>query len=235
MNRFTFVSALIASFLLTELPQTQSWAQTQMAHQTSSKPPTNSSRNAALSDAASINEDLIGFALEGNAEKVTEKVTAMRKVIPALRSLLDASTLESLTRQFADMEQASTRNDVLGVALASVEVYRFLENATDPASRPAPLEVAMLDYSGFKLSILSRKEVTDWQAVAVTAKDSDAAWVILTKRVQEASLRNLVAAIQDGLRNYVERKDVDGARFAAKMQIEVVDVLEDYFKRSRKK
>ncbi len=235
MGKFTFIGTLIVSFLLTELPQTQSRAQPQIAQQNTSGSAKNSSRNAALSDAASINEDLIGLALEGKAEKVAEKVTAMRKMIPALRSLLDASTLESVTRQLSDMEQASAKNDVLAVALASVEAYRFLENAMDPASRPAPLEVAMLDYSGFKLSILSRKEVTDWQAVAVTAKDSDAAWMILTKKVQETSLRNLVAAIQDGLRNSVERKEINGVGFAAKMQLEVVDVLEDYFKRGRKK
>jgi pyruvate/oxaloacetate carboxyltransferase len=92
----------------------------------------------------------------------------MRKIIPALRSLTDASTLENVTRQVSNMEQATTKGDVLEVALASVEAYRFLENAMDPASRSAPLEVAMLDYSGFKLSILSKKEVTDWQSLDVS-------------------------------------------------------------------
>jgi hypothetical protein len=35
-DKFTFISTLIVSFLLTELPQTQSWARPQIAQQTAS-------------------------------------------------------------------------------------------------------------------------------------------------------------------------------------------------------
>jgi hypothetical protein len=39
----------------------------------------------------------------------------------------------------------------------------------------------------------------------------------------------LVRAIQSGLKA-VERKEFNGVKFAAKMQLEVVDVLEQHFK-----
>src|SRR6202521_751406 len=70
------------------------------------------SRNAKLTDAASINEDLIGFSVEGKADRVAEKVAAMRKAPPTLRPLLDVSAFETLGRQLTEMEQASSKSDV---------------------------------------------------------------------------------------------------------------------------
>jgi len=132
------------------------------------------------------------------------------------------------------MEQASSKSDIFGTALAAVEAYRAIENAMDVARRPSPIEVAMLDYSGFKLSILAATQDTDWATIAATATESDSSWSALDKRVKDASIRNLVQAIQDGLKGAVERKDIHGVKFAAKLQLEVVDVLEQYFQRGPK-
>jgi hypothetical protein len=195
---------------------------------------TEATRTSTLTDAASINEDLIGFALEGKVDKVAEKVAMMRDAHPTLRPLLDDTTFDALGRQVTDMEQASSKNDVLGTALVAVEVYRTIENAMGAAHRASPIEVAMMDYSGFKLSILAALPALDWATIATTAKEADRSWSALVKQVQDVSIRNLVGAVQDGLRSALERKDVHGVTFAAKMQLEVVDVLEQYFKRAQK-
>src|SRR5258705_5389239 len=104
----------------------------------------------------------------------------------------------------------------------------------DGGHRASPIEVAMMDYSGFKLSILVTLPAPDWATIATTAKEADRSWSALVKQVQDVSIRNLVGAVQDGLRSAVERKDVHGVTFAAKMQLEVVDVLEQYLKRAQK-
>ena len=57
----------------------------------------------------------------------------------------------------------------------------------------------------------------------------DGTWPALDKSVKDASIRNLVQAIQDGLKGAVERKDIHGVKFATKLQLDVVDVLEQYF------
>ena len=173
-----------------------------------------SHRNTTLGDAASMNEDLIEFALAGNADKVAEKVAAMQKALSTLRPLLDEKTFEVLTRRTANMKETSSKNGILDTAL----------------ERTAPVEVAMLDYSGFKLSILAAVPTVDWAMIDSTAKESDKFWSILVKNVQDKSMRNLVVSIQDGLRGAVERKEIGTVKFAAKMQLEVVDVLEQYFK-----
>ena len=85
----------------------------------------------------------------------------------------------------------------------------------------------MLDYSGFKLSILAAGPTADWAAIGATAKDSDSNWSALAKNVRDSGIRDLAAAIQDGLRSAVARKDIEGVKFAAKLQLGIVDVLED--------
>jgi hypothetical protein len=60
---------------------------------------------------------------------------------------------------------------------------------------------------------------------------TDGSWKVMEKWIKDGSIRNSVPAIQDGPRSAVERKDVHGLKFAAKMQLEAVDVLEQYFKR----
>lgn len=69
----------------------------------------------------------------------------------------------------------------------------------DNARRLSPIEVAMLGYSGFKLTILAATPRTDWAAIVATAKGSDGSGSVLGKNVKDASIRNLVQAIQDGL------------------------------------
>ena len=225
-------SALVLSTALAQSHQTGPTATVKLAQKTSPAPSKDATRNVKLADAASINEDLIGFALEGKAGQVVEKVTAMRKALPTLRPLLSGSAFEALGRQLTEMEQASSKSDVFGTALVAVETYRVIENAMDTASRPSPIEVSMLDYSGFKLSILASTQHTDWSTIAATANDSDGSWSTPGKSVKDTSLRNLVQAVQNGLRGAVERQDVHGVKFAAKMQLEVVDVLEQYFQRN---
>jgi hypothetical protein len=234
MLKLTMTAAVVSALILlparAQARQLDSTTTLQLAQKTPSEPAREGIRNQKLADAASINEDLIGFALEGKADKVAEQVAAMRKAHATLRPLLDHTAFETLTGQIIDMEQASSKKDALGTALVAVETYRIIENAMDAAHRPSPIEVAMIDYSGFKLSILAAVQAADWPTISATAKDSDGSWSALGKRVQDASIRNLVGAIQVGLRDAVERKDINGVRFAAKMQLEVVDVLEQYFK-----
>jgi hypothetical protein len=228
-------AAITATMVLPCLAQTPgSSTRLRLAQTTATGSVKDANRNAKLADAASIAEDLIDLALDGKADKVAEKVSAMRKALATLRPLIADDGFATVEGQVTEMEQASAKNDAVGAALAAVEAYRIIEKATDAARGPVPLEVAMIDYAGFKLSLLVARPEPDWTAVAVTAREADGNWAALAKKIQDASLRDLGSAIQDGLRGAVERKDINGVKFAAKMQLGVVDVLEGYFKRIHK-
>ena len=237
MLKSTLLAATITALMLSTAAAQSSPAGDRMrlAQNTQSNSDKDNSRDATLADAASINEDLIGFALDAKADRVAEKVVEMRKALYNLRPLLNERLFETVGHQVADMERASAKEDLLGTALAAVETFRVIENAKGDANRPEPVEVALLDYSGFKLSILLAAHAVDWATVDSTAKESDTTWMALAKNIQEISIRNLVGTIQNGLRAAVARKDINGAKFAAKMQLEVVDTLEDYFKRVKER
>lgn len=228
MFKFTAPAVVITAMIL--LPQAQSASNLLLAQKTPASAVKDANRSAKLADAASIAEDLIDFALDGKAGNVAERVAAMRKILPTLRPLLSDRDVKTLERQVTEMEQASTKSDVLGTALAAVEAYRTIESAADTGRGPVPMEVAMIDYSGFKLSILAAMPTADWPAITAAAGEAEGFWAGLAKKIQDTSIRNLGGAIHVGLKGAVERKDINGVKFAAKVQLEVVDVLEQYFK-----
>jgi len=228
MFKFTAIIACI-----TVLALTPALAQTAVLPPGEKAPPAPSGqtkRNAVLSDAASITEDLIGFALDGQTAKVAAKVSSLRQALVTLRPLLDDQTYEVLERRTTAMEKAVAGKDALGAALVAVEAYRIIENAMDAAGRTAPVEVAMLDYAGFKLSVLAAGKRPNWARITATAKESGEFWSALGKTVSDKSMHNLIAAIQEGLNSAVARKDINSVKFAAKVLLEAVDVLEQYFR-----
>ena len=224
------VMAIVLSPAQGQTTKTEPTAAPQSNLNASAKPKEQSDRNALLADAASINEDLIGFALDGETAKVADKVLAMRGALPALRPLLDDGTFEVLTRHASAMERALAKKNVLASALAAVEAYRTIENAIEASSRSAPIGVAMLDYSGFKLSLLAATREPDWARIRAGVKELREFWSALVGSIEDKRMRNLFTVIQDGLKSAAERKAINGVKFAAKVQLEAVDVLEQYFK-----
>ena len=114
------LSALMVSTTLVQAQHSAPKGVGRLAQKTSPTANSAATRNATLTDTASINEDLIGFALAAKTDEVADKVAAMRKALPALRQLFDISRFETLGRQVTEMEQASSRSDLLGTALVAV-------------------------------------------------------------------------------------------------------------------
>ena len=70
----------------------------------------------------------------------------------------------------------------------------------------------------------------DDDILELAARQAKLRGVSLGKTVSDKSMRNLIGAIQEGLDRAVARKDINGVKFAAKVLLEAVDVLEQYFK-----
>src|SRR4030088_1879372 len=88
------IAALVLSTAIAQSHQSEPMTPAKLAQKTS-PPSKEADRNAKLADAASINEDLICFSLEGKADKVAEKVVALREALPALRPILNARSFET--------------------------------------------------------------------------------------------------------------------------------------------
>ena len=178
---------------------------------------------------ASLNEDLVDYALAGDANRMAKSLQAITKAVPQLKAVLAKPAFSQLTTQLAAQQSAVKQGNTTLVALASIEMYRILENAIDPSLRTVPAEISMLDYSGFKIVTLARAPTTDWTAVHAVVGDMNHNWQALSPRIKETALKGLVNSIKSGVEEAVDRKDTHYLAFAGKMLLDTVDLLEGQF------
>jgi hypothetical protein len=186
-------------------------------------------RHKLLLDVASVNRDLIDFALDGKSAKVAEKVAAMRKTLPTLRAALGVEAFEDITGHVARLEQDAAGNDLITAALDAAEAYRTVEEAVDAAMRPAPLEVALLDYSGLKLNVLAASPTPDWPAIAAASREAVGFWARVEDKVNDAALQRTFARLHDDFQAAVALRNIQAVKRATKMQVDAVVVLKKHF------
>lgn len=115
-------------------------------------------------------------------------------------------------------------------ALASVEIYRVLQEAIAPGDRMTPLEVSLLDYSGFKIKTLAVTRVTDWSAIDAAITEMGGFWQKVAPSIKDKGLRNLMISITDGLADAASRKNTAYLSFGAQMLLDSVDLVEGQLK-----
>jgi hypothetical protein len=186
-------------------------------------------RQKLLDDFASLNENLVEFALDGNTAKINETTTAIEASLPKLRPVLPATTLTAIESQMRDQKTAVKAGNRLGIALASVELYRLAQEAIDPHSRAVPVQVALLDYAGFKILALAKGNPVDWASISATGKDAVSSWRQLEARISSVALRTMIGSIMTGLVDAPAVKDAAYTAFAARMLLDSVDLLEGQF------
>jgi hypothetical protein len=146
-----------------------------------------------------------------------------------LRSHVHEATYQGVGDDIAGIEAALGQGDMTGVELAAVEAYRELEQEMNVVDRVAPIEVSMLDYSGFKLSALAKAKTLDWAAIQVAANEAKGFWSELQPNVTKGGLKDLMNTIHAGLEEAVQRQNVAQLAFAAKLNLDAVDLLEGHF------
>lgn len=182
-----------------------------------------------LDDTASLNENLVEFALDGTIAEMVETATRVEAAFPKLRGVVEARTLAAIEERGREQRAAVKAGDRTGTALASVELYRLLQEAMNPQTRVTPVQVSLLDYSGFKLLALTRAKAVEWRRVDAAANEAGAFWKQVQGRVGSTALRNLVDAIMTGLGESSAAREPAFTAFAAKMLLESVDLLEGQF------
>jgi hypothetical protein len=115
------------------------------------------------------------------------------------------------------------------MAIQSVEAYRLLQESIDHSGQPVPVEVPLLDYAGFKLNALLLSVRPDWILVAKTTQEASTWWTAIRPQITDKSLRDAMDHTVDGIKDAAARKDPKLLRFAAKMDLILVDGLETFF------
>ncbi len=186
-------------------------------------------RQKLLDDVASLNENLVEFALEGNSAKITETAKAIEVSLSKLRTALPATTFTAVESRVRDQGTAIRTGNRTAVALASVEIYRQLQEAMNPNARPVPVQVPLLDYAGFKILALAKGDAVNWTSIDATVKEAASFWKQVEARIGSVALRNMIGSIMTGLVDGAAMKNSTYTAFAAKMLLESVDLLEGQF------
>jgi hypothetical protein len=186
-------------------------------------------RQKLLDDVASLNEDLVEFALDGNAVKIGETANAIEASMPKLRAAVPAATFTAIESRVREQRTGVKTGNGTATALASVELYRLLQEAIDPRSRTVPVQVALLDYAGFKILALAKGGAVPWASIDATVKEAASFWKPVEPRIGSVALRNMMGSIMTGLVDASAAKNPAYAAFAAKTLLESVDLLEGQF------
>lgn len=178
---------------------------------------------AQIDSAISANEDFAEAALAGDKTAAGEALSAIHgefaKIKPAL------AKPDAIETQIQLVEKAWTSGDAPLAALTAVEVYRLLITAFENRL-PTSMDVAMLDYSGFRLHGLLAATPIDWNAVAATVAETNGNWLSAKSRVRDKGLSDLVGNVEMGVTNAAAARDSAWLHSGAQIQLDAVDLLE---------
>jgi hypothetical protein len=146
--------------------------------------------------------------------------TNAKRVLP---SPLDAN----IDRQAAAIEASRQSGDRSGLALASVETYRRLVEAQDPAVLQVPVAVSLLDYAGFRYDALAQARVVDWKAMDEAARFAGDQWQSLAPTMRSKALPGVMTESIRGMSVAAKRRDPVLARSAAATELALVDLIEE--------
>ena len=187
------------------------------------------SRNNRLFEAISPYEDLTEYALADDAFEVEKSIQPLRDSAVSLRSLISAQAMEILKNNIQKIVEAEKKHDFAAIALYAVNSYRTLIDQLDGEDLSVPREVAVLDFIGFNIHALLKQETMDWKLINDLVQEGNSQWTAIRKNVSETGLRDSMDTAINGLQNASKLKNMEMLRFAAQVDLDLVDLLEGYF------
>ena len=148
-----------------------------------------------------------------------------------MKKTLPPEGAQHFERLLATIHQAADRKDDLALAENCVTVFRLLVDNLKADALKIPKEVALLDYAGYKLQVLAAAEKPDWDAMSKTAGEAEAWWKDIGKsKVSNKNLRATVNSTIGGVKQATQERNLAMVKFAAQIDLDLVDLLEAHFK-----
>ena len=95
--------------------------------------------------------------------------------------------------------------------------------------KAVPLQVAQLDYAGFKPNALISTAVVSWAQISETVHEALTCWAAIEPRASDATLKEAVNRTLQGMKEAADQKDPKVMHFAADMEPILVDGPETLF------
>lgn len=189
--------------------------------------------NKALLGAMSPFEDMIEFALAEKDADISKALATADRQVTGVKKTLPASAASKFANLMDNLHKAASGRDHHKVASNAVEIFRLLSDNLHAAVLDVPKEVSLLDYAGFKLRVLAGTQRPDWQDIRKTVDETAGWWSAIDSEVSDKGLQNAFGASITGLREAAKTKNLAMLRFAAQMDLELVDLLEGNLKPKR--
>ncbi len=182
-----------------------------------------------LAGGAEIFENLSEASSVIDAAALKKSLSEFEVLYPEISRRLSADGKMRLDALVTGVRNAWQKRDRSAMAIHSIEVYRLFQESIDHSGQPVPVEVPMLDYAGFKLNGLLLSTRPDWRQVAKTVQEASKWWTAIGPRITDKTLQDAMDHTLDGIKEAAARKDPKLLRFAAKMDLILVDGLETFF------
>ena len=188
-------------------------------------------KNTVLFDAMSPYEDLTEYALDQNMSKVANSISSLDGLIAKLNAVLSNKSIHVLEINVTKMQTAEKKSDYSEIALLAVDSYKILADELDQTTLKVPKQVVILDYVGFRIHALLRQDEIDWHLISETVDEGKSQWEQVKRKVTNKGLYDSLNTTITGLEIASTSKNIDMLKFAAQVDLDLVDLLEGFFEK----
>jgi len=191
-------------------------------------------RNDRLEGLASACEDLVEIVWSDDAKAVRQKIGELKSQLAAAKSVLSSKAFAALSTRVDAVVAASNEGSASNLSLVTLDAFRDVLDAMHWPNRGVPKSVGLLDYAGFKLSVLARAPQPDWEVAAAIAREAHKYWSDVRKAINKGrALTDLGSTIEKGIDAAIAAHDREELAFAAQVQLDAADLLEQHFQRGK--
>jgi hypothetical protein len=94
-----------------------------------------------------------------------------------------------------------------------------------------PKEIVLLDYVGFKIQVLLKQNIIDWNLISDAATEGASLWNKIKNKISDKGLQDIMNTAIKGIKNSANSKNIEMLKFAAQVDLDLVDLLEKYFEK----
>jgi hypothetical protein len=190
-------------------------------------------RNDVIFDAMSPYEDLTEYALNKETLQVANSISSLDGLIAKLKDVVSNQTMQNLEIIVKKLQAAEKQKNYSEIALLAVDSYKILADELDQTTLKVPKQVVMLDYVGFKIHALLRKDKINWHLIAEMVDEGKKQWEQVKAKVTSKGLYDSVNTTIRGLERAATSKNIDMLYFAAQVDLDLVDLLEGFFEKTK--
>jgi len=189
--------------------------------------------NKTLLAATSPFEDMVGAALAVDDAGVKKALSAADAQATKVKAVVPAEVTDRFDKLLQNIHQTASEHKYQEVALTAVETFRLLVEELKPGSLKMPKEVYMLDYVGLKSRVLAATPPPNWEAMRQTTAHASLWWDAIASDMTDKTLQDAFSTSIGGLIDATKREDQPMLQFAIQMEMDMVDLLENYFQQQQ--